>query len=67
MAVTYTYSNLFNSSLVAMVEEVISKRNKEVSIVVAHPDSDLIQRSQMSKIKKLVVSVAELNSSTHIM
>ena len=50
-----------------MVEEVISERHKEISIAAVKPDSDLIQRSQMSKMKKSTVSVAKLNSSTHIL
>ena len=67
MAVTYTYIYLFNPSLAAMAKEVISERHKEVSIVVAQPDSTLTQMTLVSKIKKLAVSVAELNSYTHIL
>ena len=50
--VTYTYSYLFNQSLIAMAEEVISERTKEVSIVVIEPDSVSIQLTPVPKKKK---------------
>ena len=62
---TYTYSYLFNPSLVAMAEEVISDRTKEVSIVVDEPDSAPIKMKPVPRKKKSSDSVAELNPSIH--
>ena len=61
---TYTYSYLFNPFLVAMAEEVISERTKEVSIADDQPDSAPIHLTPVSKTKKSSSSVAKLNSPT---
>ena len=65
MAVAYTYRYFVNPSLVAMVEEVISERTKEIAIAVVQPDSAPIQLTSVSKTKKSSAFVAKLNSSNH--